>query len=79
MLYNSTSHTCSIVLAPQLPVKWYVFDQKHCTNSKKYPLNILKVTAFKESFSLCNVMVNCVEIITSMLSRPAKFKLIKQR
>ncbi len=41
------------------------------------PVNILKVSAFKSSFSLHHIMENCVEITAIMLSRPAAFKLIK--
>ncbi len=39
--------------------------------------DIEKVIASKDSFSLHDAIENCVEIIATMLSRPAKFKLVK--
>ncbi len=77
MIYKSISDTCSIIFVLKFPIKWSVFEQKHHSNSTKCPVNKLKVTAFTASFSPRDIIESCVEILASMLNRPAKFKPIK--
>ncbi len=67
MIYNSISDTCTVVFAPELPVKWYVFEQKHHSNSTKCPVNKLKAGALTASFSPCDIIENCVDILASIL------------
>ncbi len=77
IIYNSISDTCSIVIVHKLHMIWFVFEQKLCSNSTKCLVNVLKAAAFTASFSQCDVIESCVEILASMLNRVTKFKLIK--
>ncbi len=74
-LYKITSDRCLIVFAR----KMVRFCAKHHSNSTKCLVNKLKVPAFTSSFSSRDVIESCLEILASILNRPAKFKLIKLR
>ncbi len=79
MIYNSISDTCSIVFVLKLPIKWSVFDQKHRSNSTKCPVNKLKATLFTASFSPCDIIESCVEILASISEQAREIQTDKTR
>ncbi len=66
-------------ICSQIAHKMVSCGAKHCSNFTKCTVNKLKAAAFIASFSPCDIIESCVDILVSMLNKPAKFKLIKLR
>ncbi len=66
-------------ICADLAVKWSACEQNVCTNFKKCPVIILKLTAYKASFSPVMSWKYVWKSPAPMLRRHVKFKLINLR
>ncbi len=58
----------------QIASKMFSFFSKNIVQTlQKCLVNKLKAAAFTASFSACDIIESCVEIIVSTLNRPTKF------
>ncbi len=64
-------------ICTQIVCNMVIFLANTSFKLNKCQVNKLNMAAFTASFSPRNIIESCIEILASMLNKPAKFKLIK--